>query len=289
MRQRRAFTLIELLVVIAIIGVLIALLLPAVQAAREAARRTQCMNHLKQVGIALHNYHDGHNALPPGYIYQPGYKSGGFGWGTSILPFMEQEPLFHATNFSRPAWSLENSTVCITTVSNYLCPSDDTSHDNFLEREGFRYAMGSYVANFGPGNMDSDPEDRRGLFSRNSRIRLSDVRDGLSQTLAFGERHNGEFRTVIGSSGHFFAETVWVGAIKEIPDDDHAHTTLFQAEHPPNSSQMDDQDAASRHSSGTHMGFADGSVHLIKDSINLQVYRGLSTRAGREVIGADQY
>ena len=92
----RGFTLIELLVVIAIIGVLIALLLPAVQAAREAARRAQCANNLKQIGLALHNYHDAHGVLPPGYVYQPGYATGGFGWASMILPYMEQTPLFNA-------------------------------------------------------------------------------------------------------------------------------------------------------------------------------------------------
>ena len=167
MRPRRAFTLIELLVVIAIIGVLIALLLPAVQAAREAARRMSCTNNLKQIGIAMHNYHDAHGRLPIGYTFTPGYTRGGFGWGAMILPGVEQGPLFDAANFSLPLWHDANTTLATTTIGFYLCPSDDTSHDGFLERDGFRYALGSYVASFGPGNMDSNPDDRRGLFSRN--------------------------------------------------------------------------------------------------------------------------
>jgi prepilin-type N-terminal cleavage/methylation domain-containing protein/prepilin-type processing-associated H-X9-DG protein len=285
--RRRGFTLIELLVVIAIIGVLIALLLPAVHAAREAARRMSCTNNLKQVGIALHGYHDGHGALPMGYSYRPGYTWGGFGWATAILSHVEQRPLFDALNFSFPAWSIENATVCIMPVGVYLCPSDDTSQQGQLDREGFRYAMGSYVASFGPGDMDfGDPEDRRGLFARNSRTRFNEVRDGLSQTLAAAERHNGNF-AVLSSGGHLFAETVWVGAIKEDPDDDHGHTTLFQAGHTPSSLEMDDRDAASRHPAGVNFLLGDGSVRILKTSIALPVYQALSTRAGNETISAD--
>jgi prepilin-type N-terminal cleavage/methylation domain-containing protein/prepilin-type processing-associated H-X9-DG protein len=287
--RRRGFTLIELLVVIAIIGVLIALLLPAVQAAREAARRMSCTNNLKQVGIALHGYHDAHGTLPMGYSYRTGYTQGGFGWGTAILPYVEAKPIFDAANFRLPLWNDVNTTVGRAVIIFYLCPSDDTSLGNFLERDGFRYAMGSYTASFGPGDMDfGDPEDRRGLFSRNSRTRFSEVRDGLSQTLAAGERHNGVF-SHISSGGHLVAETVWVGAVKEEPDDDHGHTTLFQTGHTPSSRDMDDRDAASRHPAGVNYLFGDGSVRFLKESINLTVYQALSTRAGSEAISADSH
>ncbi len=287
--RRRGFTLIELLVVISIIGVLIALLLPAVQRAREAARRISCTNNLKQIGIAFHSYHDAHNRLPIGYTFTPGYIRGGFGWGAMILPEVEQEPLFDATNFSLPLWNESNTTTATTAVSFFLCPSDETSQGRFLEREGFRYAKTSYVASFGPGNMDASPDDRRGLFSRNSSTRFAEVTDGLSQTLAGGERHNGTFAVVIGSHEHIDAETVWVGAVKEDPDDDHAHTTLFQASHTPSSGFMNDQDAASRHDGGANFLFGDGSVKFLKNTINLGVYQALSSRSGGEVISADSY
>lgn len=283
------FTLIELLVVISIIGVLIALLLPAVQKAREAARRIQCTNNLKQVGLAIHGYHDVHGCLPPGYTFQTGFTWGGFGWGTMILPGLEQRSLFDAANFSLPLWSAANVTVATTPVGFYLCPSDETSQGNYLLRDPFRYAMASYVASYGPGDMDALPDDRRGLFSRNSRTLFAEVNDGLSQTLAVGERHNGKFTTVIGSAGHVSAETVWVGAIMENFTDAHGHTTLFQAEHTPSSPSMDDRDAASRHDGGTNFLLGDGSVRIIKSSIDLGIYRALSTRAGAEVISADAY
>jgi prepilin-type N-terminal cleavage/methylation domain-containing protein/prepilin-type processing-associated H-X9-DG protein len=289
MRRHRAFTLIELLVVISIIGVLVALLLPAVQRAREAARRISCTNNLKQVGIALHQYHDGHGCLPMGYTWKTGYVHGGFGWGSMILPGLEQTPLFNAANFSLPLWNQVNTTVATTAISFLLCPSDETSPGHFLERDGFRYANSSYVACFGPGNMDANPDDRRGLFSRNSSTKFADVTDGLSQTLAASERHNGTFAVAIGSHEHFDAETVWVGAVKEDSDDDHAHTTLFQSSHTPTSREMNDQDAASRHDGGTNFLLGDGSVKFLKNSINLGVYRSLSSRSGGEVVSADSY
>jgi len=287
-QPRRGFTLIELLVVIAIIAVLIALLLPAVQAAREAARRAGCLNNLKQIGIALHNYHDSRNALPPGYIYSYGYPTGGFGWATMILPNMEQVPIFNSVNFNLPAWSAPNSTACIQNLTSYICPTDYTNK-GLLAREGFNYGRSSYVGSFGPNDMDNVPEDRAGLLSRNSQTRFSDVIDGLSQTFAAGERTNAVYLTVIGSDSHYDLETVWPGAIKENPVDDHAHTTLFQAAYLINSPNFDDRDSMSYHQGGSNFLFTDGSVKFIKLTINPTIYQALGSRAGGEVVGADQY
>ena len=289
MHGRRGFTLIELLVVIAVIAILIALLLPAVQAAREAARRISCTNNLKQIGLAFHGYHDAHNKLPMGYVYAKNYARGGFGWGAMILPGVEQRVLFDAANFGLPLWNAANATVEATPIGPYLCPSDETSPGKFLERDGFRYAKSSYVASFGPGNMDADPTDRRGLFQRNTVVSFAEVVDGLSTTLAASERHNGTFAVEVGSHDHFDAETVWIGAVKEEPDADHAHTTLFQSSHVPNARDMNDQDAACRHPGGINMLLGDGSVRFLKSSINLDVYHALSSRAGSEVVSADSY
>jgi prepilin-type N-terminal cleavage/methylation domain-containing protein/prepilin-type processing-associated H-X9-DG protein len=289
--QRPAFTLIELLVVIAIIAVLIALLLPAVQAAREAARRAQCVNNLKQVGIGLHNYHDTHQTLPPGYTYQSGYATGGFGWASMIVPQLELTNVSNAINFSLPAWSSQNSTACTTILATYQCPTDYTASlpPGYLVREGFRYARASYVANFGPTDLDLSPEDRRGVFSRNSSTRFADVTDGLSQTLAGGERSNAVYLSVVGSGNHFDLETVWPGAIMENRADDHGHTTLFQSAYLINNPNFDDRNSMSFHAGGSNFLLGDGSVKFIKLSINLGVYQSLGTRAGGEVIGADQY
>ncbi|MDB5387237.1 MAG: hypothetical protein JWM11_2883, partial [Planctomycetaceae bacterium] len=129
-RIARGFTLIELLVVIAIIAVLIALLLPAVQQAREAARRTQCRSALKQIGLALHNYHDNTGVLPPGWIGvnatgQPFVDGGnGWGWAARILPQMDQAPLFQALNFSLPLMDPMHATARARMLPIYRCPSD---------------------------------------------------------------------------------------------------------------------------------------------------------------------
>ncbi len=283
------FTLIELLVVISIIGVLVALLLPAVQRAREAARRIQCVNNLKQTGLALHSYQDAHGCLPSGYTYALGYQWGGFGWATMILPGVEQKSLYNAANFDLPLWSKANTTVATTAINFYLCPSDETSQGRFLVRDSYQFAMASYVGSFGPVNLDDQPEDRRGLFSRNSCTRFAEVTDGLSQTLAVGERHNGKFASLLDAGGHVTAETVWVGAIRQGDNDDHGHTTLFVTVHTPTSPSFNEQDAASRHDGGTNFAFVDGSVRFIKNSIDLKVYQSLSTRAGGEVISSDSY
>jgi len=288
--SRHGFTLIELLVVISIISVLIALLLPAVQSAREAARRIQCVNSLKQFTLALHNYHDSNGSYPAGYRFKTNYVWGGFGWGTAILPNMEQSNLYNALNISFPAWHESNQTICKTHMQFFLCPSDETSAYGLLARDGLKFSMSSYVASFGPGDMDLNPDDNRGVFYRNSRTSVSMIPDGLSNTLAVGERHNGEFEVHTGTDhGHMVAETVWAGAIRELPDDDHAHTTLFETGNGPNSREMNDRNCASRHPGVCNFSFMDGSVRVLKQSIALPIFQALSTRSGGEVISAESY
>ncbi|NQT13992.1 MAG: DUF1559 domain-containing protein [Planctomycetes bacterium] len=199
-RRIRGFTLVELLVVIAIIGILIALLLPAVQAAREAARRSQCSNNLKQIGLALHNYHDTYKVFPPEYINYGATGPGGWrnteprwAWGTFILPFLEQRPLYDQLDPSAnhtvpptPVAALE------TVVDGYLCPSDD--HSNI--KNGYfnttanttppsiYLGMSNYVISesiAGHGYSTRSP-------ASHAVHKISDIRDGTSNTMMVGER-----------------------------------------------------------------------------------------------------
>jgi prepilin-type N-terminal cleavage/methylation domain-containing protein/prepilin-type processing-associated H-X9-DG protein len=240
-RTSRGFTLIELLVVIAIIAVLIALLLPAVQAAREAARRSQCVNNLKQMGVAMHNYVSAVGVFPPGYVSSidrtvldacnqdtennHGVDLGaGWAWGSMILPYMEQTPVYNSINFNLSVAFHDNDTCSLTPLSVYLCPSDsgpslvpvfedppdpanpgsyNASHIvDTLARSNYvgMYGIGEICSqsnaldspNNGAGGSPGNPLGQHaGMFYRNSRVGFADVTDGTSNTIAVGERsHN---------------------------------------------------------------------------------------------------
>jgi prepilin-type processing-associated H-X9-DG protein len=276
-------------VVIAIMAVLIALLLPAVQQARAAARRTTCRNHLRQLGLALHNYHSTHNVLPPGYIYRSSAagNAAGYSWGAMLLPELEQPALYSAFDFQQPMFSAANLTVRETRVQPFLCPDDILSVNGFVEMGTERYAMASYVGNFGPPDLDDTQEKRDGLFSRNSSTRFAHVTDGLSNTLMVGERTNGPFRNGAAHGNHFSYETTWSGAIRDIddPTDDHGHMVLFQTGHSPNHPQSDDRDVSAPHIGFANFLMGDGSVRTIGESIDFSIYSALGTRHGSEIVG----
>lgn len=223
---RRGFTLIELLVVIAIIGVLIGLLLPAVQKVREAANRMKCQSHLKQIGLALHNYESSHGRLPAGYLSTAGvgYRDAqtgdwgpGWGWLAILLPYVEQENLFRSLRWDLPCWDATNSTQVKLPVPIYLCPSatnPDTTvaitDINMNVWQNAVFARANYVHNVGWNDIWSSPATTNyedivtgcnGVMYRNSRIRFADITDGLSNTVFAGERTP------------YLADAVWPGVV----------------------------------------------------------------------------
>lgn len=288
--RRRGFTLIELLVVIAIMAILIALLLPAVQAAREASRRTGCRNNLHQLGLALHNYEETHRVFPPGYLFKPGPQGNelGLGWGALILPFLELGTISREFDTDLPIWNAANITPRERQPVVFLCPSDPISPGNFvlMGSDPERYAMGCYVASFGPPDLDLDQEQRLGMYSRNSSTRVHEVLDGLSNTLAAGERQNGPFRNGAAHANHFDYETTWMSAVRDAgdPTDDHGHMVLFQTGHTPNHVDSDDRDVSAPHIGFSNFLMADGSVRSISENVNFSLYQALSTRASGEVV-----
>jgi len=315
-RRSRGFTLIELLVVIAIIGVLIALLLPAVQAAREAARRAQCTNNFKQMGIAMHNYHDVNNALPIGRQDNPRRT-----WALSILPFIEQGNLFGAVNFARPFYERENTTVIRSTISAYQCPSDrpsiqepDTAYPRGKGSMAVNWGNATFSQESGTDRPDTPPPALTKVrfssapFTTNKSTGLRDMTDGTSGTLLVGETIIGQ-NTTGGAAGAYDHRG-------DIFNDDW-NCCMFMAYTPPNSKIPDYMGAAvfcgkpslgnppctdtptgsgnifnaarSRHPGGAIALLGDGSVRFFKDSVNVDTWRALSTPSGGEVVSSDAY
>ncbi|TWT95285.1 hypothetical protein Pla108_34300 [Botrimarina colliarenosi] len=285
------FTLVELLVVIAIIGLLVGLLLPAVQAARESARKSQCKNQLKQIGLAMHNYESSFKRLPTGYAYTPGPEGNalGHGWASFLLPFIEEQPIHDQIDFKLPVFHADNQIARETHVTTLLCPTDTVSPTGYIEMGPDRWAMGCYVANFGPPDLDADQEQRDGVFSRNSETKLSQIIDGLSKTLMVGERVNGPFRAGIELNNHFEYETTWAASVRDIddPTDDHGHMTLFQTGHTPNDGLSDDRDVSASHEGVAQFLRCDGSVYAISEDIEFEVYNAMGTRDGGETLADD--
>ena len=205
---RRGFTLIELLVVIAIIAILVALLLPAVQSAREAARRSQCKNGLKQIGLALHSYHETHSSFPPGFISRnvqatdpvtPSNIAPGFSWGTMILPNLDQEALYSSLDLDRDADDPANLPQGLHSLSVFRCPSDPSRERfTYLDNTGspvqvnganLELATANYVGIIGYSSMANcgNPAGP-GVLYRNSSVQFRDITDGTSNTILAGER-----------------------------------------------------------------------------------------------------
>lgn len=260
-RHRNAFTLIELLVTIAIIGIMIGLLLPAVQFARESARQASCKNNQHQIGLALHAYHNLHGSLPIGCVEwrrwgQPQTRKN-LAWSASLLPFLEEQALYEAIDFEYAYDHPKNATAAATPVEMYLCPTQ-------VPKDNLRGEI-TYGGLYGERLVDRRSDD--GLFLYDRRIAFRDCLDGLSQTIATGEDMLGwESEWING--GNVFVQShgindinVWAG----------------------------DNEIRSLHPGGAMLLMLDGSVHLVNQSIDTQVLGQLITRDRKEVIPHDAF
>ena len=299
MKHKRGFTLIELLVVIAIIAVLIALLLPAVQQAREAARRSQCKNNMKQLGLALHNYHDTFGTLPPGAIqvFETNAQNEAT-WVSMILPYIDQANLYNRANFSscfgcvagigNPSYEIVSPAI-----PGMSCPSDPNSG----QLASSLYRRGSYAANSGIGAIRSlttpdDPARTPGPFTMNSRRNFRDFTDGTSNTVLLAELLNStgtDFRGVM----HYPEGPLYTH--DRVPNTgiaDECRTTCVTGPRVACTGAFTAYNnramiysARSQHIGGAHVALADGTVRFVSENISLTIWQGLSTHKGGETLG----
>jgi prepilin-type N-terminal cleavage/methylation domain-containing protein len=322
-RGTDGFTLIELVVVIAIIAMLATLLLPAVQAAREAARRSQCANNLKQIGVALHGYHEVWETFPPAYLAQPltGLElTAGWGWGALILPHLEQRPLYDAANFDLgfgevqvdrpdfPGGLFANNTVRRISISTFLCPSaggGDGPIDLGYNSSHLAESPGHYVASAGWMDSSRTPIQASGVLYPNSRVGLRDIIDGTSETLMIGERSrnvaDAAWPGVFGAysePGPLCTKRGWavescVGMMFLLMGRSGPSSDIVGGSVPggntPNSPGAGADGFASLHPGGCQFLLGDGSVRLIKESVAPATFQALATRAGGEILGSDRY
>lgn len=319
-RRPRGFTLLELLVAVAIIAVILGLILPAIQAARESARRIQCQNNLRQLLIGLHNYENTYRLLPPGRGAPIPKVFSAF---PHLLPYLESLTLFRQIDFSQPPVDFNvgstlysgavNAHVAATTIPTFLCPSDGAGP----RIVGLPTGATNYSACAGSGGKDNGTlVSADGLFFLDSAIRFRDVTDGLSHTAAFSERTLGTGGTVANSVrsmielslGYEPTEALCQSAI-QVSTPSNAFgwnttrggkwilgnygNTLLNHALPPNAKQSDCMNmqqqkgriaARSMHPGGVQVGNCDGSVRWVEDQVEMALWKGLATRDGGEVI-----
>lgn len=282
--QRRGFTLIELLVVMAIISILMSMLLPAVQQAREAARRTQCQNHLKQVCLALHNYHEVHATFPPGFVSSSAAwaDQSAWGWAIMILPMLEQTPWYQQLDPGKPdrlSQALANPAklrLLQSPLPVFLCPSDTgptLNPDRRLDPKGanVEVARANYIGSHGVKRIY--PGD--GIFDRDTSCRMRDIVDGASNTFLAGERAIHAFPGGGQRGGAVWAGVTDFWGTTTLPDNGpfgvigNASFRLQSGlwlENPLFS--VPSISFSSLHPGGAHFGLCDGSVRFVNENIH---------------------
>jgi prepilin-type N-terminal cleavage/methylation domain-containing protein/prepilin-type processing-associated H-X9-DG protein len=289
--RRTAFTLIELLVVIAIIAILIALLVPAVQKVREAAARTECQNALKNVALAAQNYHSVYKAFPPGFVTLPVAQNNGV--FIALLPYVEQGPVYNKWVFT-PAGKQNWGTVAnasthgaANVVPAYFCPTGCGAPVRGYEQwSGYDMGITCFLANAGTRSYSAQAKD--GVFFENSKVRITDITDGSSNTLLFGERNYKE----PGNGGACTVDTwdwgAWgaaTGVIYDMGDTHGSSAVPINSVCGPSINQDDRLNAfGSLHVGGANFAFADGTVRLLPTNTSLITLQALSTRAGNEPV-----
>jgi prepilin-type N-terminal cleavage/methylation domain-containing protein len=292
-RSKSAFTLVELLVVIAIIGILIGMLLPAVQSVREAARRIQCANNCRQIGLAALNYESAHMHFPPGWstgVENDPLAEPGWGWSAHLLPYMEQNNVFDLINLSVAIDDPFHENIIQTRMPVFICPSDPSDEilnlDSHIEHDDddddhyvahaddhshgeLWVSRSNYSGCFGNIEIEDSPLRGNGVFFANSEVTFGEMTDGSSSTIMVGERLNR-----LGAIS-------WVGMVPEV-DEPFARIVAI-TDHSPNDHHMHFADFRSEHTGGVNVTLGDGSTHFVSDTIDEPVYQSLGSRNGGEV------
>ena len=291
--KQSGFTLVELLVVIAIIGILIGMLLPAVQQVREAARRVTCQNNVRQIGLALLNYESAHKHFPSGWTsanHNTGLEEPGWGWSAAILPEIEQSNIHGLINFGIAVDDIGHQDVLVHAIPVYMCPSEtaaellnldsgieDDNHNivsfhDFPEDQHSEIWVGrsNYSGVFGNIEIHDSEAKGTGAFYANSETELAEFRDGLSNTMVVGERLNDQ------------GTISWVGFVPQV--DEPAARIVGSADHAPNNPEGHFEDFRSNHPQGINVVLGDGSGHFVNENIDEIVFQALATRNGGEIV-----
>lgn len=286
--RRRGFTLIELLVVIAIIAVLVSILLPAVQQAREAARTAQCRNNAKQISIGLHNYHEAHGSFPPA-MFGSSPSLGATAY-ILLLPYVDQTALYNRYNFDAYYGDAANNLVTKNRVGTFVCPSmvvpREVPHVGCAEIGG---AASSYLFNEGTASYQNPSLGMfpMGSYAGNNPVRIGDVKDGTSGTIAFGE-------TSYNFKNYVWGTCTGSPATTGTPKWGYARWglgypggTLGNSSRRINDFTLSGTPTgySSMHTGGAVFSMADGSVHFLSENIDATLLNSLSTRAGGEITG----